>query len=103
MIKEKLARDGKFTSKKGRVRRRLSRPGAEPDKVELARQELAKGIGIGKVAREVGHCVGTVPRAQTGNGGHMTPINEEPQQIATLSARTAKSDRARWAMPRSCR
>ena len=69
MIKEKLARDGKFTSKKGRVRRRLGRSGAEPDKIELARQELAKGIGIGKVAREVGHGVGTVSTGSNGRWG----------------------------------
>ena len=71
VIKEKLARDGKFTSKKGRVRRRLGRPGAEPDKIELARQELAKGIGIGKVAREVGLGVGTVHRPKREMGAHV--------------------------------
>ena len=56
----KIQRDGKFVSKAGKVRRRLGRPGAEPDKIELARRELAKGIGIGKVARTVGLGVGTV-------------------------------------------
>ena len=50
------------SSKAGMVRRKLGRPGAEPDKIERARQELAKGIGIGKVAREVGLGVGTVHR-----------------------------------------
>src|SRR6185295_1201194 len=60
VIKEKIARDGKFESKAGVVRRRLGRPGAEPDKIERARRELAKGIGIGKVARTVGLGVGTV-------------------------------------------
>ncbi len=62
VIKEKLAREGKFISKAGRVRRKLGRPGAKPDKIERARRELAKGIGIGKVAREVGLGVGTVHR-----------------------------------------
>jgi DNA invertase Pin-like site-specific DNA recombinase len=62
VIKDKLARDGKFVSKAGKVRRRLGRPGAEPNKIELARRELAKGIGIGKVARVVGLGVGTVHR-----------------------------------------
>jgi DNA invertase Pin-like site-specific DNA recombinase len=62
VIKDKLARDGKFVSKAGRVRRKLGRPGAEPDKIERARLELAKGIGIGKVAREVGPGVATVHR-----------------------------------------
>src|SRR5262245_38469605 len=50
------------TSKRGIVRTKLGRPGAEPDKIERARRELAKGIGIGKVAREVGLGVGTVHR-----------------------------------------
>ena len=40
----------------------LRRTGAEADKIELARRELAKGIGIGKVARAVGLGVGTVHR-----------------------------------------
>jgi len=62
VVKDKLARDGKFISKAGKVRRKLGRPGAEPDKIERARQELAKGIGIGKVAREIGLGVGTVHR-----------------------------------------
>jgi len=38
VIKEKIARDGKFTSKAGKVRRRLGRPGAEVNKLDLARQ-----------------------------------------------------------------
>ncbi len=46
-IRAKIERDGKFLSKAGVVRRRLGRPGAEPEKIELARQELAKGSGIG--------------------------------------------------------
>jgi DNA invertase Pin-like site-specific DNA recombinase len=57
VVKEKLARDGKFTSRTGRVRRKLGRPGAEPDKIERARRELAKGTGIGtvhKLKREIG-------------------------------------------------
>ena len=54
VIKNKLARDGKFESKRGIVRTKLGRPGAEPDKLKRPRLELAKGIGIGKVAREVG-------------------------------------------------
>jgi len=62
VVKDKLARDGKFISEAGKVRRKLGRPGAEPEKIERARQELAKGIGIGKVAREIGLGVGTVHR-----------------------------------------
>jgi DNA invertase Pin-like site-specific DNA recombinase len=61
-IKAKLERDGKFLSKAGVVRRRLGRPGAEPEKIEFARQELAKGTGIGKTAKLVGLGTGTVHR-----------------------------------------
>ncbi len=70
VIKDKLARDGRFVSKAGKVRRKLGRPGAEPDKIERARRELAKGIGIGKVAREVGLGVGTVHRLKREIGAH---------------------------------
>ena len=62
VIKTKLARDGKFTSKAGKVRRRLGRPGGEPEKLELARRELANGTGIAKTARLVGLGTGTVHR-----------------------------------------
>jgi DNA invertase Pin-like site-specific DNA recombinase len=70
VIKEKIARDGKFVSRTGRVRRKLGRPGAEPDKIEQARRELAKGLGIVKVAREVGLGVGTVHRLKRETGVH---------------------------------
>ena len=38
----------------------LGRPGAEPTQIERARQELAKGVGIGKLARLTGLGTGTV-------------------------------------------
>jgi len=60
VIKQKIARDGKFVSKAGKVRKRLGRPGAEAHKLELARQELARGTGIGKTARMLGLGTGTV-------------------------------------------
>ena len=60
VIKQKIARDGKFVSKAGKVRKRLGRPGAEAHKLELARQELARGTGIGKTARLLGLGTGTV-------------------------------------------
>ena len=60
VIQDKIARDGQFVSKAGKVRRRLGRPGAEPDKIALARQELAKGTGIVKAARLSGLGTGTV-------------------------------------------
>jgi len=39
---------------------KLGRPLNDPSAIDKARQELAKGIGIGKVARSVGLGVGTV-------------------------------------------
>ena len=70
VIKEKIARDGKFTSKAGKVRRKLGRPGAGPDKIEQARRELGKGLGIVKVARQLGLGVGTVHRLKREIGAH---------------------------------
>jgi hypothetical protein len=37
-------------------------PGADPDKLRKARAELAKGVGINKVAKLVGLGVGTVQK-----------------------------------------
>jgi len=54
IINEKLARDGKFTSKAGKVRKRLGRPSAEPEKLAKARHELAKGVGSARWAGQVG-------------------------------------------------
>jgi DNA invertase Pin-like site-specific DNA recombinase len=59
-IKARIKRDGRFTTKAGIVRRRLGRPGAEQAQIAWARQELAKGVGIGKVARLTGLGTGTV-------------------------------------------
>jgi len=61
-IKVAIAKNGKFTSKAGKVRRRLGRPGAAPDKIEAAKQHLAIGMGIVKTAKLVGLGVGTVHR-----------------------------------------
>ena len=58
--KDTLARDGRFTSKAGKVRTRLGRPGAKPEQIDAARAELAKGTGIGKTARLIGLGTGTV-------------------------------------------
>jgi DNA invertase Pin-like site-specific DNA recombinase len=60
VIKAKIERDGKFVSKAGKVRKRLGRPGAEPDKLDWARRELAKGTGIIKTAKLTGLGTGTV-------------------------------------------
>jgi DNA invertase Pin-like site-specific DNA recombinase len=59
-IKAKIQRDGQFTSRAGKVRKRLGRPGSDPAKMEQARRELAKGTGIAKTARLVGLGTGTV-------------------------------------------
>jgi DNA invertase Pin-like site-specific DNA recombinase len=59
-IKAKIKRDGHFTTRAGIVRRRLGRPGAEPKQIACARHELAKGLGIGRVARMTGLGTGTV-------------------------------------------
>jgi DNA invertase Pin-like site-specific DNA recombinase len=60
--KDQIKEKGHFVTKHGEVRKRLGRPGAEPDKLRKARAELAKGIGIGKVARMVGLGTGTVAK-----------------------------------------
>jgi DNA invertase Pin-like site-specific DNA recombinase len=60
VIKAKIERDGKFVSKAGKVRKRLGRPGAEADKLDRAREELAKGTGIIKTAKLTGLGTGTV-------------------------------------------
>jgi hypothetical protein len=59
-IKAKLKCDGHFTTKAGIVRSRLGRPGAEPKQIARAQHELAKGLGIGRVARMTGVGTGTV-------------------------------------------
>ena len=51
--KDQIKRDGHFITKHGEVRKRLGRPSADPDKLRKPRAELAKGIGINKVAKAV--------------------------------------------------
>jgi DNA invertase Pin-like site-specific DNA recombinase len=60
--KDQIKRDGHFVTKHGEVKKRLGRPNADPDKLRKARAELAKGIGINRVAKAVGLGVGTVQR-----------------------------------------
>ena len=57
-----LARAKDAIAKDGKVRPRLGRPNASPLKLAKARQELEKGVGIGKVATLVGLGVGTLQR-----------------------------------------
>jgi len=73
IIKDKIDRDGKFVTKAGKIRRRLGRPGAEPQKLEVARTKLAEGVGIGKVARLTGLGTGTVHRLKRGMVAHSGP------------------------------
>ena len=60
VVKEKLARDGKFETRGGKVRTRLGRPGAKPEAIEKARELLAAGMGIRKAAATAELGVGTV-------------------------------------------
>jgi DNA invertase Pin-like site-specific DNA recombinase len=57
--KDQIKRQGHFVTKHGEVKKRLGRPNADPDKLRKARVELAKGVGINKVAKMVGLGVGT--------------------------------------------
>lgn len=57
MIRERVHAGLRRAVANGKV---LGRPLNDPNAVEKARKELAKGIGIGKVARSVGLGVGTV-------------------------------------------
>jgi DNA invertase Pin-like site-specific DNA recombinase len=59
-IKAKLAKDGKFETKKGVIRTRLGRPGAAPESIEKARELLAGGMGILNAAKLAGLGTGTV-------------------------------------------
>jgi DNA invertase Pin-like site-specific DNA recombinase len=61
-VRGEIQRNGRFTSKAGKVRKRLGRPNADPKKVELARQALANGTGVLKTAKLVGLGTGTVQR-----------------------------------------
>ena len=60
--KHQIKRDGHFVARRGEVEKRLGRPGADPEKLRKARAELAKGIGIVKVAKTVGLGISTVAR-----------------------------------------
>ena len=57
--KDQIKRQGHFVTKHGDVKKRLGRPNADPAKLQKARAELAKGIGIKRVAKAVGLGVGT--------------------------------------------
>ena len=60
--KDAIARNGHFTSKAGKVRKRLGRPNADAKKLAAARLHLAAGTGIIKTAKLTGLGTGTVQK-----------------------------------------
>ena len=92
VIKEKIARDGKFVSKDGRVRRKLGRPGAEPDKIERARLELARDGSEGaRLASASAPSTGFNARL-----GNMRPIDVGPSANGTYWPQDGKSGLGRY-------
>ncbi len=62
-VRDELGRKGKFTVKKtGIVRTRLGRPGAEAEKIEIAKMHLSQGVGILKAAKLAGLGTSTVQK-----------------------------------------
>jgi DNA invertase Pin-like site-specific DNA recombinase len=61
-VRGEIKRNGHYTSKAGKRRKRLGRPNADPKKIELARQALASGTGVLKAAKLAGLGTGTVQR-----------------------------------------
>jgi DNA invertase Pin-like site-specific DNA recombinase len=54
-VKAELSDKGKFVARRsGIVRTKLGRPGAEPEKIEVAKVHLAAGMGIRKAAKLAG-------------------------------------------------
>jgi DNA invertase Pin-like site-specific DNA recombinase len=64
--KDEIKRKGHFVTKHGELKKRLGRPAADPEKLRKARAELAKGVGINRVAKMVGLRVGTVAKVKAG-------------------------------------
>jgi len=61
-VKDAIERDGKFTTRAGKVRKRLGRPSVGLEIERRVRAELTKGTGILKTAAIVGVGSGTVQR-----------------------------------------
>jgi DNA invertase Pin-like site-specific DNA recombinase len=59
---DQIRQKGHFVTKHGDVKKRLGRPNADPEKLRRARAELAKGVGINKVAKMVDLGTGTVQK-----------------------------------------
>ena len=53
-IQREISRRGKFTTKAGIVRTKLGRPGAGSEKLQEARSLLLQGMGINRVAKQLG-------------------------------------------------
>jgi hypothetical protein len=90
--KSAIARDGRFTSKAGKVRTRLGRPGALPAQIEAARSHLAAGTGIGKTARLTKLGVGTVH--QLGQGDARNALSSLRLACTTTRFRARRTPRA---------
>ena len=60
---------GSFITKAGIVRRRLGRPGAEPEQLEQARQLLAQAKGIVNTARVCKLGTSTVQKVEARDAG----------------------------------
>ena len=59
-VNNEIERKGYYATKKGTTIKELGRPGAEPAKLEQARELLKEGWGIRKIGRELGLGTGTV-------------------------------------------
>jgi len=62
VVRDKLARDGKFETRRGVIRTKLGRPGAERRWRFSGSAPGRPSIGIGKIAQELGLGAGTVHR-----------------------------------------
>jgi DNA invertase Pin-like site-specific DNA recombinase len=97
-VRGEIQRNGRFTSKAGKVRKRLGRPNADPKKVELARQALANGTGVLKTAKLVGlgrerFSASSERQLQHEKGSGSEPgANRRPTRRASASAVTHRSD-----------
>jgi DNA invertase Pin-like site-specific DNA recombinase len=64
-VKAKLAKDGKFETRGGKVRTRLGRPSMDQDAVEAAKRQLKAGASIRQVAKATKLSVGGVHKIAT--------------------------------------
>src|SRR5262245_3054674 len=76
VVKDKLARDGKFDTRRGVVRTKLGRPGAEPEKLEAAWRALADGDRASSRPRKPSD---SASARYTGSSGRSCGAPVEPQ------------------------